>query len=274
MSNFLKSNFLYIIMIIAIIAGAIVIKAKNFEYSLENMDHQRLEVILESPYDEKEMNKAINEAYNKKHIVRTSSLFETTVAIDAKEFTDEDITAILNKLNEKYGTNYSLKNLKLAEIIDKYSLSDVSSMKDKEVKEVISKIKKEYNLEYTKDELANTSSIKVAKKDVKALDVVSTIKKFVLPLALAIGLILLYMEIRAFSFDKLVFIKALLKLVITEGCLVAVIAIVRLPLSDMVITALTAFGIVQLLVLNIKNENLRKKHKEEEEEEFPESEEE
>lgn len=273
MSSFLKSNFLYIIMIIAIIAGAIVIKVKGFEYSLENSNHQRLEIILESPYEEKDMEKLINEAYNKYHTVRTSSIFETTVAIDAKEFSDEDITNILNKLNEKYGTNYSIKNLKLTEIIDKYELSDVSSMKDKEVKEIISKIKDEYGLEYTKDELADTSSIKVALKDVKGLDIVSTIKKFVLPLVVVIVLILLYMELRSFSFDKLIFIKVLLKLVITEACLVAVIAIIRLPLNNLVVTALTAFGIAELLVLNIKNENVRKKIKAEEEEDFVESEE-
>jgi len=264
MKEFLKSNFLYIIMIIAIVAGGIVIKVKGFEYSLENSNHQRLEVIINTPYDEKEMSSVINEAYKKQHTVKTSSIFNTTVAIDAKEFTDDDITAILNKINEKYGTNYSLKNMKLADIIDEYELSDVSSMKDKEVEEVIAQIKEKYGLEFTKDELADTSSIKVAKKDVNALDILSTVKKFVLPLIIVTSLILLYIEIRAFKYDKLIFIKILLKLVITEACLVAVIALVRLPLSNVVITALVAFGIGQLLVFNVKNENRRKKIKEEE----------
>jgi len=276
MSNFLKSNFLYVIMIIAIIAGAIVIKVKNFEYSLEYTNHQRLEVILESPYDEKEMNKIIGEAYKKNHVVRTSSLFGTTVAIDGKDFSDEDVTNILNKINEKYGTKYTLKNLKLKEIIDKYNLSDVKNMKDKEVKEVISKVKDEYGLDFTKEELSDTKSIKVAIRDVKGfdLDILSTIKKYALPLILVIAFILLYMEIRAFSYDKLIFIKVLLKLIITEGCLIAVVAIIRLPINDLVVTALTIIGLLELIMFNFKNENVRKAVKAEEEEEFPEREEE
>ena len=126
-------------MIIAIIAGAVVVALKGFEYSIENIDHQRLEVILDVPYNEDEMDDLIDSVISDKYILRTSSLFKTIVAIDSKEFTDEEITNVLNKINEKYNTNYSLKNLKLSEIIDKYNLSDIENMEDKEVEDAISK---------------------------------------------------------------------------------------------------------------------------------------
>lgn len=267
LKNVIKNNFIYIIMIIAIIAGGVVVALKGFEYSIENMDHQRLEIILDVPYNEDEMDDLVKSSFNDKYILRTSSLFKTIVAIDSKEFTDEDITSILNKINEKYGTNYSIKNLKLSEIIDKYELSDIENMEDEEVEEAISKIKEEYNLDYTKEELADTESIKVDLTNIKAINVLDTIKKIVLPTIVAVALILLFIELRAFKYDKLIFIKDLLKLVITELFLMAVIAIIRIPLSSLVVTGLVTIGIAELLAFNVQNEKMIKLNREKEDNE-------
>ena len=111
------NNFLYIILIITIIIGGVVIGVKGFNYSLENSNHQRLEIILDSAYNEKEMNEIVKSVIKDAYIVRTSSLFKTTVAIDSKDFSDEEITSIFSKINEKYGTNYSMKTIKLKSII-------------------------------------------------------------------------------------------------------------------------------------------------------------
>lgn len=267
LGNIIKNNFIYIIMIIAIIAGAVVVALKGFEYSIENIDHQRLEVILDVPYNEDEMDDLIDSVISDKYILRTSSLFKTIVAIDSKEFTDEEITNVLNKINEKYNTNYSLKNLKLSEIIDKYNLSDIENMEDKEVEDAISKIKEEYNLEYTKEELADTESIKVDLTNIKAINVLDTLKKFIVPLSIAVVLILLFIALRVVKYDKLVFIKDLLKLIITELFLVAVVAIIRIPISSLVITGIVAIGIVELLALNVQNERMIKRNKLKEENE-------
>ena len=62
-------------MIIAIIAGSIVVGMKGFRYSLENSNHKRFEIILESPYDEKEMKDIVKSVIKDNHSVRTSSLF-------------------------------------------------------------------------------------------------------------------------------------------------------------------------------------------------------
>ena len=94
LGNIIKNNFIYIIMIIAIIAGAVVVALKGFEYSIENIDHQRLEVILDVPYNEDEMDDLIDSVISDKYILRTSSLFKTIVAIDSKEFTDEEIDEV------------------------------------------------------------------------------------------------------------------------------------------------------------------------------------
>ena len=249
----MKYHF-YVVMIFAIIAGAILVGIRGFEYSIENADHERLEVILNAPYDEKEMDDLVDSALNDDYIVRTSSLFGTIVAIDSKDFTDEEITSILNKINEKYGTDYSLKNLKLSEIIEKYELSDVESMKEDKLKETIEKIKTEYNLEYTKDELADTESIKVDLNKIKGINILDTVKKFVVPVIVSIIAIIAYIGIRAAKYDKLASIKALGKLVITEMFIVAVVAIIKLPVDNSLVTGLVAIGILELVIMNIQNE--------------------
>ena len=68
LGNIIKNNFIYIIMIIAIIAGAVVVALKGFEYSIENIDHQRLEVILDVPYNEDEMDDLIDSVISDKFI--------------------------------------------------------------------------------------------------------------------------------------------------------------------------------------------------------------
>lgn len=267
LKNVIKNNFIYIIMIIAIIAGGVVVSLKGFEYSIENMDHQRLEIILDTQYNEEEMDDIINQATNDRYILRTSSLFKTIVAIDSKEFTDEEINNILNKINEKYGTDYSIKNLKLSEIIEKYNLSDIENMEDKEIEDTISKIKEEYNLDYTKEELADTESMKVDLTKIKGISILDTLKKFFVPTVVAVVLILLFIELRALKFDKLIFIKDLVKLLITELFLVAVVAIIRIPLSSLVVTTIVTVGIAELLAFNIQNEKIIKRNKEKEENE-------
>lgn len=267
LKNFLKNNFIYIIMIIAIIAGGVVVALKGFSYSIENANHQRLEIILDVPYDEKEMDDIVKSAISDKYILRTSSLFGTIVAIDSVDFTDEEITNILTKINEKYGTDYSLKNLKLSEIIDKYELSDIDSMEDEEVEDAINKIKEEYNLEYTKEELADTESIKIDLTDIKGINLLDTVKKFIVPIIVSVVVIIIYMAIRALKYDKLVILKTLVKLLITELFLIAVVAIIRLPLSNLLVTGLTIIGIAELLVFNIQNEKMIKNKKVKDDEE-------
>lgn len=259
--NLIKNNFIYVVMIIAVIAGAFVIGFKGFKYDLNHTNHQRLEVILNAPYDEKEMDKAIDEVYKDRHIVRKSSIFGTTVAIDGDKFTDKQVTTILNKINEKFGTKYSLKNLKLGDIISEYELDDISEMKDEDINKKIEEIKKKYNLEYTKEELSDTSSIKVDLSDVKALDInIMNLKSYfteiVLPLGIVVLLITLFIAVRGFKYDKLLFIKTLLKLAIFEAFLVSVVAILRLELSNFVTTAIISLGILDLIILNVKNENM------------------
>lgn len=255
-SNFFKNNFIYIIMIIAIIAGAIVIGMKGFRYSLENSNHKRFEIILESPYDEKEMKDIVKSVIKDNHIVRTSSLFGTTVAIDAKDFSDEEINSLFNKINEKYGTDYSMKTLQLSKIIEEYELSDIANMEDNEINEKIKQIKEKYNLDFTKEELSDTSKIKADITNIVGIDIMDTINKFMIPVITAVAIIIIYISLRGMKYDKLLLIKLLLKLVITEAFLVAVIAIVRLPLNSIIITGLTVIGFAELVIFNVKNEKM------------------
>ena len=56
----MKNKSLYIIMIIAIILGAIIVKTKGFNYSTLYSEHKRVEIIVGKEYELKDIEKKIN----------------------------------------------------------------------------------------------------------------------------------------------------------------------------------------------------------------------
>ena len=57
----MKNKSLYIIMIIAIILGAIIVKTKGFNYSTLYSEHKRIEIIIGKEYDLKDIEKIADE---------------------------------------------------------------------------------------------------------------------------------------------------------------------------------------------------------------------
>ena len=95
----MKKKALYIVMIIAIILGIIILKTKGFNYSTVYSEHERLEISLGDDYNIKDIKKILNQTVNGNPIVRTTTLFKTSVAIDSKKFSDEYIQKLFTKLN-------------------------------------------------------------------------------------------------------------------------------------------------------------------------------
>ena len=96
----MKKKALYIVMIIAIILGIIILKTKGFNYSTVYSEHERLEISLGDDYNIKDIKKILNQTVNGNPIVRTTTLFKTSVAIDSKNFQMKIYKNYSLKLNE------------------------------------------------------------------------------------------------------------------------------------------------------------------------------
>ena len=263
----MKNKIIYIVMIIAIILGAIVIKVKGFNYGILNSEHKRLEIIIGQDYDLKEMKKIVDETIKEKHIVRKATLYKTTVAIDAKDFKDEELNNLFNKLNEKYSNNYSTEEIRKERIFDELEITSISNKTDDEINSLITEIKDKYGVEYTKEDLQNYTT-KVRIYEVTQTNIIDSLKSFVTPVIISLIIIMVYFGIRYFKLYKNAWIieplKLAAKLILNQAFILAIIAIARIPVSVYIPSILLIVWILQLVSETINNENRLKELNEKE----------
>ncbi len=264
----MKNKFLYILMIIAIILGAVVFAIKGFNYSVEFAKHQRIEIVLDEDYKMSDIKNIVKKNIKSDTKVYKSTLFGTSAIIDAKDVSDEELKNLISKINEKYGMDLELKDAKLPIILKEMNISDISSMSDDDVNTKISEIKEKYGLEYTKEELSSTSSdIKLS--DVDKIDLYDVVRPYIFPVILSIVLVLVYFGIRYFKLEKKAIIKEpaklLFKILILQLFIMSVVVLTRIPFNNYVIDCMVIILMLQIFVETYRNEkrvSLRKKAEE------------
>ena len=253
----MKKKVLYFVMIIAVIIGVITIKTKGFNYSTLYGNHERLEISLGSNYNIKDIKSIVNQTVNGHPVVRTTTLFKTSVAIDSKKFSDEDINKLFTKLNEKYQLDLSLNDIKKDKILTEMNVTALSEMSDEEKNNLITQIKEKYNLEYTAEELAETTS-KVQLSSVAKASLYDMLKTFIIPLTISLAILMAYFAIKYHKLYKnawiLVPVKLAFEMILTQSFILAVIVIARIPVSTYIPTLVTVVWILQLIIETLKNE--------------------
>lgn len=258
----MKNKFLYVLMIIVIILGAVMVKVKGFNYETLYSDHKRIEIVLGNDFDVKDVSEIAKETIKDKSVVRKTTLFGTSISIDAKNITDDEVNALFTKLNEKYSKDYDMKKLKKDSILVEQNATSVSSMSDEEITTLISQIKEKYGLEYTKEELQDTVSL-VRMTDVSKIEFYDMLKGFILPLVISLAIILVYYAIRFNKLYKKAWIlepvRLAFEMILNQAFLIAVIAITRIPVSQYIICVLLFVWVLQIISETIKNEKALEK---------------
>lgn len=253
----MKNKFLYVLMIIAIILGAVVFAVKGFNYDVVFSKHQRIEIVLDEDYKMSDMKDIVKKNIKSDSKIYKSTLFGTSVIIETKDVSDEELTNLISKINEKYGMDLELKDAKLPIILKEMNISDVSSMSDDDVNTKISEIKEKYGLEYTKEELSSTTSnIKIS--DIDKINLYDVIRPYLFPVILSIVLVLVYFGIRYFKLEKKAIIKEpvnlLFKILILQLFLISVVVLTRIPFNNYVIDCMVVILILQIFVETYRNE--------------------
>lgn len=253
----MKKKALYIIMIIAVILGVIILKTKGFNYSTLYGKHERLEISFNSNYNIKDIKSIVNQTVNGYPTVRTTTLFKTSVAIDSKSFSDEDINKLFSKLNEKYALDLDIKDVKKDKILTEMNITTLSEMTDEEKNNLIAQIKEKYNLEYTLDELTETTA-KAQLTTIAKSSLYDMLKTLILPLSISIAIVMVYFAIRYHKLYKNAWIIAPIKLafemILMQCFILSVIAIARIPVSTYIPTLLMTIWILQLTIETLQNE--------------------
>ena len=253
-----KNKVLYIVMIIAVLLGIIMVKVKGFNYGTLYSNHQRIEIVMGKAYNIDDVKKIVDETIDGSAVVRKTTLFGTSVSIDAKDISDEEINNLFSKLNEKYGKEYNIKDIKKDKILVELNATTVTSMTDDEVATLIAQIKEKYGLEYTQEELQSTTSL-VRMYDVSKISMYDSIKGFIAPMAISLAIVMVYCAIRFHKLYKkawiLMPVKLAFEMILNQAFLVAVVAITRIPVSQFIIALLIFVWILQLVSETVKAEN-------------------
>lgn len=254
----MKNNkILYVVMVIVTLVGIVMMATKGFNYDLLHSEHIRIEVNIGKEINLSDVENIVKETIKEKSVVRKTNLYGVSVAIDTKSVTDEEIENLFTKLNEKYGTNYSLKSLKRDEILTELNKTNVMSMEDEEITSLISEIKEKYNLEYTKEELQD-SVVLVRLSDVNEISIFDTLKYMIVPGLITLGLVVVYFGIRFHKLYKKAWIlepiKFLFRMAIIEAFVLSVVAIARIPVTEYLASALIFVWLIVILASTVQNE--------------------
>ena len=253
----MKNKVLYVVMIIVVILGAIMVKVKDFNYDTLYSNHKRVEIVIGKEFDNKDISNIAKENIKEKSVVRKTTLFGTSVSIDAKNISEDELKNLFTKLNEKYQKDYDIKDLKKNDILVEQNATSVSSMTDDEIATLISNIKEKYNLEYTKEELQDTTTL-IRMTDVGKISMYDMLKGFVSPIVISLVIIVIYCAIRFRKLYKNAWIlepiKLVVRMILSQAFLIGVIAITRIPVSPYIAPLLLLVWVLQLVSETIINE--------------------
>ena len=100
-----KNKILIIILILVIIAGILVTANIGLNFDIRYEKSQKIELNLGKEFETSDIKNITNEIFpNQEVIIQKVELYKDTVCIIAKEITEEQRNNIVEKVNEKYGT--------------------------------------------------------------------------------------------------------------------------------------------------------------------------
>ena len=99
-------------LILLIIAGIIVVAFKGFNVSLIYQQHENVSFLIGKDVDLKDIKQICKEVFNGKEVVlKEMELFNDSVNISVESITNEEKEQLINKINEKYGTEFTLEGI-------------------------------------------------------------------------------------------------------------------------------------------------------------------
>lgn len=112
-----KSKIVIGIIALVIIVGIIVTLTVGLNFDLRYQDSKRIELYLETDFNISDIKQITNEVMPREQvIIQKVEVYEDTVSITAKDITDEQKQSIIDKANEKYGTELSADSVEVESV--------------------------------------------------------------------------------------------------------------------------------------------------------------
>lgn len=225
-----KNKIIGIVSILVIIAGIIVVMLNGFNVEKKYQSHEKIRMYIDKEIDINEIEKIATEVFgNNVATVQILEIYKDGFQIIAKEITQEQKNAVVDKINELYPLETEEKE------------EDSKENAEKE----------------------ETASVRVKKEDVAITYVGNArlrdlFKPYVIPFVIVTVIILIYLAIR---YRKLGVVKVIVQtgaiLVITQMILLSVLAITRFPMGRFVPAMVLIVYMMTLLYISNKWKELK-----------------
>lgn len=106
--------------ILLIVAGVIVVSLKGLNVSLMFGKHEAIEIKIGSEVDLNVVKEICDKVFeDKKYVVKGLEIFGDSVQINVASITDEEKNNLVNQINEKFGTDKTVEDLKVNSVSNK-----------------------------------------------------------------------------------------------------------------------------------------------------------
>ena len=110
-------KILLILSIIIVIAGAIIIATIGLKFDLRYEEAKKIELNLQNDFNIADVKAITDEVLpNQDVLLQKVELFDDTVSIISKEITEEQKNTLVEKINEKYGTEITAEETQILSI--------------------------------------------------------------------------------------------------------------------------------------------------------------
>lgn len=203
----MKNKIIVVALLVVLIAGIAIIAVKGINYELGFSDSKELDLYVAKQISVGDIKPIVKEVMgNQSTSIRYVEEYGDSVAIVARDITDDQKTEIINKVNEKFGSDIQADSTEL-----------------------------------------------VTLSHVKGRDMV---KQFVVPFAIATGIILVYLAIRYFKLGIVkVLLKSIVAVVLAQAELLSVLAITRFPIGRTTTLLVLTVYMITLVALTTRFEN-------------------
>ena len=112
-----KSKIIIAIIAVIIIAGIAITATIGLNFDLRYQESKSIQLYLEKDFNISDIKQITDEVMpGEKVIIQKVEVFEDTVSITAKDITDEQKQGLVEKVNEKYGTELSADTIEVESI--------------------------------------------------------------------------------------------------------------------------------------------------------------
>lgn len=112
-----KIKILALVIAIIIIAGIIVTLTMGLNFDLRYQEAKKVQLYLEKDFEISDIKQITNETIpNQEVIIQKVEVYEDMVSILTKDITEEQKTNLINKINEKYGTDLKADSTEIINI--------------------------------------------------------------------------------------------------------------------------------------------------------------